>query len=187
MSAAERFAAIAARCADESGIESVTPTVLAKSAGVTTPAIYKHFADADHIAAAVQRLALRSVVPTVAHTTVGLSSDAAIRSFANTLRSWAAEHPGQYAALQRAPREWDAESRALSEDLVAVVGAAIRGYGLPDDDAVDAVRMLRAALHGFIDLERQGGFGLPRDIDTSFARMVDALCASLSRWAANSN
>lgn len=61
--------------------------------------------------------------------------------------------------------------------------AALTGYGLTGDDAIDAVRAVRAALHGFIALEAAGGFGLPREIDRSFERLVTALIRSLEGWA----
>jgi len=43
------------------------------------------------------------------------------------------------------------------DELVAV----LRGYELHDDDAIHGVRMMRAALHGFVSLEREGGFAMP--------------------------
>jgi len=58
---------------------------------------------------------------------------------------------------------------------VDVVRATLRGYGLEDDDAVHAARIVRAALHGFATLEAGGGFGIPLDIDESFARLVAVL------------
>ncbi|MDD9208135.1 TetR-like C-terminal domain-containing protein, partial [Georgenia sp. 10Sc9-8] len=55
--------------------------------------------------------------------------------------------------------------------------------GLAGDAEVDAVRMVRSATHGFVTLETSGGFGMPRDVDRSFDRMVDALDAALSALA----
>ena len=65
----------------------------------------------------------------------------------------------------------------------AVVLDVIAGYGLAGSDAVDAARAIRCALHGFIVLEQDRGFGLPVDIDRSFDRLVDALCRGLATWA----
>jgi len=58
-----------------------------------------------------------------------------------------------------------------------------RGYDLAEDDRVDALRTIRAALHGFAVLEAAGGFGLPRDVDATFERYVDALDAGLGSWS----
>jgi hypothetical protein len=37
------------------------------------------------------------------------------------------------------------------------------------------VRIVRAALHGFAALETEEGFGIPLDVDDTFARLVDVL------------
>ena len=58
----------------------------------------------------------------------------------------------------------------------------IAGYKLGEDDAIDATRALRSALHGFITLESGGGFGLPVDIDRSFARLVNGIATAFSSW-----
>ena len=47
--------------------------------------------------------------------------------------------------------------------------------GIPEVDLVHAVRAIRSALHGFVDNERRGGFGMPLDIDESFAVMLDLI------------
>lgn len=55
-------------------------------------------------------------------------------------------------------------------------------YQLSGDDAIDAVRALRATLHGFITLEQAGGFGLPVDVDRSFDRLIGGLAEILATW-----
>ena len=40
-------------------------------------------------------------------------------------------------------------------------------------EALHATRMLRAALHGFIGLERAGGFAMELDVNESFERLID--------------
>jgi len=60
-------------------------------------------------------------------------------------------------------------------ELVEVLVAVLRGYELHDDDAIHAVRIVRAALHGFVSLEREGGFAMPIDVDESYRRLVNTL------------
>jgi hypothetical protein len=59
----------------------------------------------------------------------------------------------------------------------------LAAYRLTRDDAIDAARAVRAALHGFVALEAAGGFGLPRDVEWSFERLLDGLDAALVHWA----
>jgi hypothetical protein len=45
------------------------------------------------------------------------------------------------------------------------------------------VRAYRSALHGFVSLEVNGGFGLPQDVDESFEALVAVLVAGISSVA----
>ncbi|MBM0261164.1 TetR-like C-terminal domain-containing protein, partial [Micromonospora sp. 4G55] len=54
--------------------------------------------------------------------------------------------------------------------------------GLTGDAAVDAARLFRSAVHGFVTLEAAGGFGLPRGIDRSFDQLVAALDTAYRDW-----
>jgi hypothetical protein len=75
------------------------------------------------------------------------------------------------------------ENRAAGAALVALLLAVLDGYGLDGDDAIHAVRAVRSALHGFVALERVGGFGIPLSLDDSFATLVQMMDAGLSRRA----
>ncbi|MBN8880980.1 MAG: WHG domain-containing protein, partial [Salana multivorans] len=86
-------------------------------------------------------------------------------------------------ALQIAPEPDDADGQAAAEALVAVIASALRAYRLDGDDLTDAIRLVRATLHGFVDLERVGGFKQPRSLDATLARAVAALDAALVGWA----
>ena len=43
------------------------------------------------------------------------------------------------------------------------------------------MRIVRAALHGFVALEAGGGFGMPLPVDDTFERLVAALDRGLAR------
>jgi hypothetical protein len=57
----------------------------------------------------------------------------------------------------------------------------LAGWGFEGDDALHRVRVIRAALHGFVSLEAGGGFGLPLDLDASFELLIDVLVTGLER------
>jgi hypothetical protein len=68
-----------------------------------------------------------------------------------------------------APRQTDDDE--LYKALAAPVAEIMRiltDVGIDGDDAVHVVRALRSYLHGFVDLERRGGFGMPQKLETSF-------------------
>jgi hypothetical protein len=102
---------------------------------------------------------------------------------AQAYRSYAREHPGSYAALQRAPDPDDADTIEAAAQAVDVVLAVLRGYGLESDDAIHTTRIIRASLHGFVSLEASKGFGLPLDIDETFARLTQLVDRGLTARA----
>lgn len=57
--------------------------------------------------------------------------------------------------------------------------AVLAGYRIPGERIVDAVRVTRASLHGFVDIEVHGGFVVDTPIDVNFATLVDSLDAVL--------
>ncbi|MER6595719.1 TetR-like C-terminal domain-containing protein, partial [Micromonospora purpureochromogenes] len=97
-------------------------------------------------------------------------------------RDYARRHPGRYPAAQRVPDPADPEHVAAGRRALDTVYAILRGYGLTGDAAVDAARLFRSAVHGFITLEAAGGFGLPRGIDRSFDQLVAALDTAYRDW-----
>ncbi len=174
----------AERIADEVGLSRLTLAALAERLGVRQPSLYKHV---DGMAALQRSLAVRAkneLAYVLARAAVGREQDDAIASISRAYRAWALEHPGRYAAVQRAPIPGDADDEAASRAAVQVVADVLAGYQLGEDDAVDAIRALRSTLHGFVTLEMGGAFGLPVDVDRSFERLVRGLITALSVWVA---
>ncbi|WP_414048230.1 TetR-like C-terminal domain-containing protein [Actinomyces viscosus] len=68
---------------------------------------------------------------------------------------------------------------SAAQRTVAIVTAALAGYRIPEDRIIDAVRMTRASLHGFVDIEVHGGFAMNAPIDVSFDTLVDSRDAAL--------
>src|SRR5215216_3170547 len=124
---------------------------------------------------------LRELARLLGRAAIGRSGDAALVALARAYRDFARAHPGLYAAAQRAPDRADPEWNALSAEVVGIVVAVLASYGLAGDDAIHAVRGLRSLMHGFVSLETGGGFGLPLNLDESYARLVHAFAAGLAR------
>jgi hypothetical protein len=99
---------------------------------------------------------------------------------AHAMRRFARTCPGRYAAAQRAYPD-DPEIAAAGGRVIAVFVAVLRGWDLEGDEAIHAVRVVRSALHGFVALELNGGFGMALDLDASFDRLVDVLARGLER------
>lgn len=181
----QRVVDAAAAMADADGLDATTLSALARSLGVQTPSLYKHV---DSRAALLELLATRSaceLTDAITSAATGRSGPAAVRAAADAWRSYAHAHPGLYAAgaLRAPPADASPEFHAAAERLLAALAAVLRAWALSDDALVDAIRGLRAGIHGYVSLERAGGFELARPVDDSFAWMVDALIAALGTSA----
>jgi len=169
--------------ADEVGGSQLSLATIASRLGVQVPSLYKHVAGLPALRSLIEARAKAELAEVLGRSAVGVSADDAVDALAAAYRAWAKKHPGRYEFTLRAPDPDDAASLDASDRAVRVMYDALAGYGLTGDDAVDATRSFRAALHGFVALEAAGGFGLPRDVDRSFERLVGALKLSLTEWS----
>jgi AcrR family transcriptional regulator len=168
------------------GFADLTLAKVAAEAGVATPSLYKHVGSLAALRREVAVLAVRDLTEAVVRASLGRSGPGAVRALAGAMRDFAHAHPGRYAAVQVAadPADpADAELAAAGAEVVGVMAAVLRGFDLPEDRAVDAVRAVRAGVHGFVTLELGGGFRLPQDLDRSFAVLVDMLVAGVEALA----
>lgn len=161
---------------DENGVEALTLARVAGELGVATPSLYKHVGGLDDLIGRVAVAATAELAAQLGAASRGRSGRHALEAIADAYRRFAHEHPGTYPLTQRR-RDTDAWTAAATEGVTAVV-AALSGYGVDQGD-VHRIRFVRSALHGFVELERTGGFGLPTSVDESFAVLVDALDATL--------
>jgi len=183
----ERVVDEAAKMVDEVGPAQLTLAALALRLGVRQPSLYKHVDGMAGLQRGIAVLAKNELAEVLARAAVGRSRGDAVVAIAAAYRRWALDHPGRYAAAQRAPVPGDLDDEIASGAGVQVVADVMAGFELHEDDAIDAIRALRAALHGFVTLETGGAFGLPVDINRSFDRLVDGLVTALSTWTATAN
>jgi AcrR family transcriptional regulator len=170
----DKVVAAAAEIADRDGLDTLTLASLASTLGVRSPSLYSHV---DGLAGLRRELALHasSVLTAEIEACVEGSGDAAaLTAVASQLRSFAKRHPGLYDSLLPSPSpEEDPELAAALAEPVEVVGSILVSMGVDTQAVIPLIRALRASVHGFIDLESRGGFGLPDDIDASFSTTIN--------------
>jgi len=177
---AERVIEQACLIADEQGAQALTLSRLAVSLGVAPPSLYKHVDGLDDVVQQVAAHATGSLADALAASVMGLSGRDALAARARAYRAFAHDHPGLYPMTQGPIGDVDALGSAQARRTVEVVTAALAGYGLPDARVVDAVRMTRAALHGFVDIELRGGFAMAEPVEESFQVLIESLDAALT-------
>ena len=174
------IAADAAELADENGWDQLTLAAVAARFGVRQPSLYKHVASLAELRRDVSVLSGRELHEVLTAAAVGRSGADALAAMAQAYRTFAKEHPGRYAACVVAPLPQDTEYQQVAAAVVQIVSAVLAGYGLAGDDAIHAIRGLRALMHGFVSLEVVGGFALPQDLDESYRRLIDGFAQSLA-------
>ena len=178
----ELLVGAAAELADEAGFAQVTLSALARRFGVQTASLYAHVKDVDHLRAQVAVLALGEVADRVAAALAGRSGRDALAALAASQREYAREHPGRWAAT-RHPLDTATARTSAGPRLAELNRAVLHGYAIPDAEQVHAVRLVGAAVHGYLDLQQSGSFDHSRPgADESWERAVDALDTLLRHW-----
>ncbi|MGC5014175.1 TetR/AcrR family transcriptional regulator [Streptosporangium sp. DT93] len=182
---AARLAEVAAELADEAGLEGMTVSEVARRLGVKDANLYAHLGNAHELRVRVAVLALAELADRGAVALAGRAGKDALVAFAGVYRDYGREHPGRYAAMQV---ELDPETARASAGRrhSDMMRAILRGYALAEPDQTDAVRLLGSVFHGFVSLERTGGFRHhPRGADESWSRVLDTLDVALRAWPAS--
>lgn len=169
----------AAALADEIGFAQVTLAAVAARVGVRLPSLYKHVDGIDAIRSALTTRAADEVGVVLADATRGRHGADAVRALTSAYREWSLRHPARYAATIRAPSDTDEAALAAAARAVRVVTEVVAEFGLTGDRATDATRLIRATMHGFVALELDGGFGMPRAVEASFAQGVEVIIRGL--------
>ncbi|QTE28864.1 TetR/AcrR family transcriptional regulator [Pengzhenrongella sicca] len=166
------------------GFEALTLAAVAARAGVAVPSLYKHVAGLPDLRRAVVLACVAGMTEAVESPAAGLAGPPATRAMADAIRAFAHASPGRYLAAQLPTWADDPEAgeiRAAAAHSIEVIASSLRGLGIPAGREIDAIRALRAALHGFILFELTGGFRMADDVDESYRYLVTTLVAGLSR------
>ena len=175
--------AAAAAIADADGLSAVTVARVAGDLGIRAPSVYAHVAGRDGLLRGIALLGVAQLTERLRDAAVGRSGEEAVRAVAAAYRDFAREHPGRYEATQRAGAD-PATAEAATEG-VGILAGVLAAWRLSGDDAIHAIRALRSALHGFVELGRVGGFAIDLPLDESFARLVTGLVSGLDSFRAS--
>lgn len=164
------------------GFADLSLATVAGRAGVAVPSLYKHVASLADLKRAVALASVLQLTERMSVATVGRAGEEAVQALAESWRSYALETPGRYLATQLAADPADPADEELAKAGAAafsLIGGVLRGFHVPSALEVDATRLVRSALHGFIMLEVSGGFKMSDDLDQSYRRLVKAVVAGL--------
>lgn len=177
----EQVVEAAAEIADRDGLSAVSLASVASQLGVRSPSLYNHV---DGLPGLRRQLAFRAsglLAAEMSNSVDGLAGTEALRVLAIQYRSFAHRHPGLYATFLPAPTpDEDPELAAALSEPVNVVGSILTAMNIDPITVIPLIRALRSSVHGFVDLELGGSFGLPDDIDESFTTTINLVIAAIS-------
>lgn len=177
----------ATEIADNQGLEAVTIALLAQKLKIRSPSLYNHVKGLPDIRRQLALSGIAQMSEVFTRALVGKSGDAAVQAFCYAYLTFARAHPGLYEAVQRAAEPDDKLLKEAGGDMVQIAVKALEEYGLRGDEAIHSVRGMRSMLHGFVSLERQGGFGYPLDLDVTFRLIVQTFLEGIKAMQSNSN
>ncbi|MFB9328296.1 WHG domain-containing protein [Paenibacillus aurantiacus] len=163
----------ATELADAHGLEALTLATLAQKLQIRSPSLYNHVNGLPDLRRHLTIAGLTLMSELFGKALADQSGDEAIRAFSHAYLSFARAHPGLYEAVQRAVEPGDNVLEEAAGKVVDLAVNVMEAYGLRGEAAIHAVRGLRSLLHGFASLEKQGGFGMPLDLDVTFRLLID--------------
>ncbi|MBD0333890.1 MAG: TetR/AcrR family transcriptional regulator [Cyanobacteria bacterium Co-bin13] len=169
-------------CLDQEGEAALGVNRVARALGIKPPALYKHFDGNAGLRRAVALAIWRSYLSECEQQTAGITEpDALMRVSAQLTRSFAQHHPAQYAVMMQYPmRPTDLEEAEIIRASLQFLQKSLRLYELNEEALIDVMRMVNAAVYGFILREQSELMTLSRSSDASFEVMLDALLVAIA-------
>ncbi|MEW5850485.1 MAG: TetR/AcrR family transcriptional regulator [Myxococcota bacterium] len=171
----------ALKCIARDGVEGLGVHRVAAELGIKAPSLYNHVSSQEELRVAVcvagwSRFADRAHAALRSH---GVGPGA-IMAIAKAFRAFVKENPALYQVMSTVHVEQSTtEFAQVADRIFYVFSQALAPLNLSQDDFIHAIRALRAAVHGFSQLEVSGQFGMPYDIEKSFEWMINAFTHSL--------
>lgn len=162
-------------------VGSVSLTALAQALKIRPPSLYNHVSSLEDLQQGMALFGLRQLLADLRQASMGLVGREAVAAIAAAYRHFAQQHPGIYLLTIRAPEREESELVVLSQELVHLLLLVMASIGLQGDDAIHAIRGLRAILHGYTSLEVAGGYKMPLDREESFHRLINTYLDGLIR------
>ncbi len=99
---------------------------------------------------------------------------------ANATRNFARSHPARYKVMMHYQmRPTDPEEAEVMQDALKFFQTSLHLQGLNHDALIDVMRMVNAAIYGFIMREQSELMTIDRSIDESYEVMLNALLVAI--------
>lgn len=180
-----RIVQAAVELIEEHGPEKLTLSLIARTLGVTQPALYKHVDGLQGLWREVGLHERRQLRDVLAAACMGRSGADAVREVSHAWCAFASASPGLYAAASHHPVAGDDDLEAAVAGVTDVLEAALQAFNLTADESRWAARALRSALHGYASFDLVTGNPAYTPSDT-LEHIVELFVAGVQSLAAGS-
>jgi AcrR family transcriptional regulator len=168
-------------CVDQEGSAALGVSRVARFLGIKPPAIYKHLESGAALERATViefwRQYLTECQKVIAGRTINSSL---LKELGHFNRNFAKVHPARYQVMMNVQLQLsDPDSADIIQQVLSFLRQALVAYDLNETQLIDAMRMLNAAIYGFVAVEQAGLMTLGRSADQSYDVMLDALIIAI--------
>ncbi|NHC35459.1 TetR/AcrR family transcriptional regulator [Scytonema millei] len=168
-------------CLDREGESALGVNRVARELGIKPPAIYKHLDGNPALKRAVALALWQDFFAFCQPRSTGLSdSKELLKAGGRATRDYARSHPARYKVMMQFQLQpSDPDAAAIIQETLKFFRRILDPYEFTNDRLVDAMRMVNAAVNGFIALEQGKMLTLERSTDASFEVMLEALVVAI--------
>jgi AcrR family transcriptional regulator len=168
-------------CLDREGESALGVNRVARELGIKPPAIYKHLEGNTGLRRAVALEIWRDYLTYCQQHTLDIAEPhALLQAGAQAIRDFARQYPTRYTVMmQYQMRPTDPEEADIIQTSLHFFQQALRLYELKEDALIDVMRMVNAAIYGFITRELSELMTLNRSPDASYRVMLEALMVAI--------
>ena len=176
-------------CLDKEGESALGVNRVARALGIKPPAIYKHLDGNTGLRRAVALEIWRNYLTDYQNQTTDITKPRALLLIgAQATRNFAQRYPARYTVMmQYQLRPTDLEEAKIIYDSLRLFEKSLQLYELSDDALIDTMRMVNAAIYGFIVRENSELMTLNRSTDRSYEVMLNALLVAIEYIQQNHN
>jgi AcrR family transcriptional regulator len=177
----EDVVAAAIACLDHEGEAGLGVNRVARELGIKPPAIYKHLEGNAGLQRAVALTIWRDYLALCQQQTNGITEpQQLLKAGAEATRNFARLYPARYRVMMHyRMRPTDLEEMAIIQASLQWLQNGLHLYGFSHDILIDVMRMVNAAIYGFIMREQADLMTLDRSTDASYKFMLDALLVAI--------
>ena len=157
---------------------------VARALGIQPPSLYNHVEDSEALRRLVAIRAWQIFCDTCERAQGRKRGARALTAFGAAYRQFAQDEPGLFDLMEVVALDPTAADYLPSmQRIFRLFAGPLEALGVPAAERTHLIRALRAAVHGFVVLERRGQFAMADNVDESFILMLKRLLARPSLGA----